>query len=835
MNLLQNARLLLVSSLYTTLLLSGCGGEDTPNQHTMKPSPGEGEKPAVSSGPACSTLNGATTDNCTIEGDADDAQTIHYTLVSSRETVNIPAENGKSSITMHDAMVYNKSLLPERIELRRGDELRINYRNELSLPPPEEDKRNRFKDVGSNVEGMQQWFSNLHTHGLVTPWDFKDSADERGDNVLGILLDSKRQGLPAGIDPKDICSTSGDHVSYRYPISADHEIGLNWYHPHPHGVTGFQVEGGMSGLLMIGDAQAEKLLNTTYLQLKDMQASKRTDDSYQFEKFQPPVAGVCYSKETDEGWAFDSDAPGRCNYHKESPGENEPTDYSWLFLVNGELFPTIELPEAAYLRIANSSSNATYRLMLTPEAVRDQAVDTTVSYFTPPFKVVEKDGMTTTEIARTDTLDSCTVAMTPATRVGVELDFADMARTGSVCELKVIKRKGENGKTEIFYDVQHKTLDDEGKKSLAKQDKPDAYTLMQEGIDTGEDDWPTVQLATLKPTSKLPQGNLAAYQQMLAEHNKQLKVAARTDVKPPDDSCSPDLPPADADGINRHVALFYGSTTDATTGESAEHFGLIAAGETYMDKTVTADTIADWRKKYQAQFVSLSETGTTYGPNGEQITLQGYGAPDLQKDDLLELADHKFHINKDGSIKANICTRTSNRTERWRIHNLSAQIHNFHIHQMKFHVANVRGATCVLPTADAEPQAIKLADPATGYLKSGVTTEMLAGAMDEQCVKSYAELFHNVPASFKLVEAPPLPPGLESIGEAAAPPTMMTQAKQDYGMHDTFPVPPMGYIDIELNLNKPEHVGEYVFHCHILEHEDAGMMGKLVVQPGSNI
>jgi FtsP/CotA-like multicopper oxidase with cupredoxin domain len=44
-------------------------------------------------------------------------------------------------------------------------------------------------------------------------------------------------------------------------------------------------------------------------------------------------------------------------------------------------------------------------------------------------------------------------------------------------------------------------------------------------------------------------------------------------------------------------------------------------------------------------------------------------------------------------------------------------------------------------------------------------------------------------------------------------------------------VPPMGYIDIEVPFTKPENVGEYVFHCHILEHEDAGMMGKVVVKP----
>ncbi len=827
MNLLQNARLLLVSGLYATLLLSGCDGE-TPSQHTPKPPPDEDNKPAVSRGPVCSTLTGEITGNCSIQGEADDPLTITYNLVSSREQVSIPVENGTSSITLHDAMVYNKSLLPERIELRRGDELRINYLNELSLPPDNP----RFDELGDNVDGMKAWFSNLHTHGLVTPWDFKKSPEVRGDNVLGVLLDSKQQGLPPGIDPKELCSTIGDKVAYRYPISGDHEIGLNWYHPHPHGVTGFQVEGGMSGLLMIGDAQAEKLLNTTYLQLKDMQASKRADGSYQFEKFEPAVAGVCHDKTGDNDWAFDGDAPGRCNYHAKQPADGEPVDYSWLFLVNGELFPTIDLPKSAYLRIANSSANATYRLVLEPDAVKNQQPNTVVTYYTPPFKVVEKDGMTTTDSIKTDSLDSCTVAMTPATRVGVALDFEDMQRTGSVCELKVTTRQEGDGKVSSYYDVQHLTLDEAGKKKLAEQATFSTYTLIQEGIDTGEDDWPAVRLATLAPDDKLPRGNLAAYQKMLLEHDGQIKLSQRTDVKAPDDTCKPDLPPADADGINRHVALFFGGTVkDPDSGEfENEHFGLVAAGEDNLGTTVTADTIRAWRTEYLRQFAADNGAKNITGPDGVTGTLLEYGVPDLEAPALNGLVGHKFHINKDGSIKASICTRTSKLTERWRIHNLSAQIHNFHIHQMKYHVANVRGATCMLPSSEASAEAFKLADPATGYLHNGVTTEMLSGAMDEQCVKSYAELFHNVPASFRLVKAPSAPPGMTT--REAAPTVAATQAKQDYGMHDTFPVPPMGYIDIELELNKAENVGEYVFHCHILEHEDAGMMGKLVVQPG---
>ncbi|HEY4819775.1 MAG TPA: multicopper oxidase domain-containing protein [Xanthobacteraceae bacterium] len=29
-------------------------------------------------------------------------------------------------------------------------------------------------------------------------------------------------------------------------------------------------------------------------------------------------------------------------------------------------------------------------------------------------------------------------------------------------------------------------------------------------------------------------------------------------------------------------------------------------------------------------------------------------------------------------------------------------------------------------------------------------------------------------------------------------------------------------------------LGEFVYHCHILEHEDGGMMARIVVVPASN-
>jgi len=34
-----------------------------------------------------------------------------------------------------------------------------------------------------------------------------------------------------------------------------------------------------------------------------------------------------------------------------------------------------------------------------------------------------------------------------------------------------------------------------------------------------------------------------------------------------------------------------------------------------------------------------------------------------------------------------------------------------------------------------------------------------------------------------------------------------------------------------MDFRNPEIVGTFVYHCHILEHEDAGMMGSIQIVP----
>ena len=62
-------------------------------------------------------------------------------------------------------------------------------------------------------------------------------------------------------------------------------------------------------------------------------------------------------------------------------------------------------------------------------------------------------------------------------------------------------------------------------------------------------------------------------------------------------------------------------------------------------------------------------------------------------------------------------------------------------------------------------------------------------------------------------------------------------AKKDFaGLVDTVLVPEMGEVKLILPFTSPVMVGQFMFHCHVLKHEDAGMMANIeVYRPGEAV
>ena len=103
--------------------------------------------------------------------------------------------------------IMPNSYLGPIIRAQRGDKVRIHFHNDL----PDD--------------------SIIHWHGLHVPADM----DGHPRHVI-------QQG-----------------ASYTYTFEILNPAGTYWYHPHPHGQTGYQVYGGLAGLFLVSDQREQAL------------------------------------------------------------------------------------------------------------------------------------------------------------------------------------------------------------------------------------------------------------------------------------------------------------------------------------------------------------------------------------------------------------------------------------------------------------------------------------------------------------------------------------------------------------------------------------------------
>jgi FtsP/CotA-like multicopper oxidase with cupredoxin domain len=56
-------------------------------------------------------------------------------------------------------------------------------------------------------------------------------------------------------------------------------------------------------------------------------------------------------------------------------------------------------------------------------------------------------------------------------------------------------------------------------------------------------------------------------------------------------------------------------------------------------------------------------------------------------------------------------------------------------------------------------------------------------------------------------------------------------ARQSKALLDNYPLPPGSRVVIDIAFTRPQQIGKFVYHCHILGHEDKGMMASIEVVP----
>jgi FtsP/CotA-like multicopper oxidase with cupredoxin domain len=164
-------------------------------------------------------------------------------------TVALALNNGVDSAGYtHDCFNYQNTdgstIEAPTLNLNPGDTLSLNLTNQLALPSSRSAMRRsmhmgRVKgsapDTSCNGGSVTQNTTNVHFHGLNVP------PVCHQDDVINTL-----------IQPTD------PPFQYTVQIPSNEPPGLYWYHPHPHGFTTDQVNGGASGALIVEGIESVK-------------------------------------------------------------------------------------------------------------------------------------------------------------------------------------------------------------------------------------------------------------------------------------------------------------------------------------------------------------------------------------------------------------------------------------------------------------------------------------------------------------------------------------------------------------------------------------------------
>lgn len=160
-------------------------------------------------------------------------------------TVRPPDElssvNGVLEVTFHFQSVVDQQgltrycyitddgLQAPTLKVWPGDKLIIHLENDLPVSGTDPRKVEVAKDAqdGPCDGDMGEHATNLHFHGMDIP------PLCHQDEVLHTLVQP------------------GERFDYRIEIPKDEPPGLYWYHPHPHGFSEGQVQGGASGAIIV--------------------------------------------------------------------------------------------------------------------------------------------------------------------------------------------------------------------------------------------------------------------------------------------------------------------------------------------------------------------------------------------------------------------------------------------------------------------------------------------------------------------------------------------------------------------------------------------------------
>ncbi len=703
------------------------------------------------------------------------------------------------------------------LSLRQGDTLKADVRSILNYTSKSKDVPWRPEAAPYGGGSCEQ--ANLHTHGfLVSPYkhDGKlgdyiyDAAARHGaksaDVCQKVMGELHSHGEVAEVLHHEIAipghqtDDQGDAL-----LSGHHPSGLFWYHPHIHGYSAEQVSGGTTGLITVGSISDYVRPGTIplrqhvrFMMLKDMQLSDTGRK----------VAGR-------EIWDFNATSdPALCNFASdglygffqdaECYGKTDKKQ-KWIFTINGVQKPRIEQDvkpfEAEIWRIANASASLSYHLSLIPVK---ELNNPNGQYNRVPFDILSKDGAGFRETSKGE---------------------------NSTRENQVLLMPGS--RVEIML------------KSLPAEE----LALVSEGVKTGGDAWPRVVLATVKGTT--PRGNVQSF---MVERNRYRPITLegpRLNALPEPafflrSVISRFRKPTACGRIDGWERVIFFVKNPAIPEGSPDLFGIVMGLRRAGVRDPGKMTFFEWNKPSAApnpgQPIDLrTMLGSTSRIDFTQMQKAAFSTG-------LKAAAYVPGFGNYPSF-GNVCVpHGEHYAERWVIENWTNEIHNFHLHQTRFVVDQSKlRKPSLFARADPRPEYFQFPCSQSAYAKGDAACDQDAVADKPDAEK--LDCAHNT----EKPECKTTGYGDELIRDFFTSHRTLgfENALIGASLHDSVPIPRgtgdcdgkiysesegggtgkciPGRVTLIVPLNRQEQIGTYVYHCHILEHEDRGMMATIQV------
>lgn len=692
-----------------------------------------------------------------------------------RVHVNLTAQTAKITVGGYivETENYNGTYLPNVIVAHAGDTVAATLKNLLKPHGTHSFHAGHAGHAGHEKDNP----TNLHFFhgGVVTPRNArsdKDLADDaallgNGDNVYTYL---KSNAPPFTYEVPIPLALDGRVLEERSEIA--HPSGLNWFHSHLHGVSSEQVMGGLSGLLSVGDGDANVVACAPDPAdkskcLGDKKANdeatetlrKQTDVRYALLRDIPLHAisalpdsdtvgkTAIWDRKLQEQTLNDLGVSDECYVWLEKGGRSEDPKLrkgycqheekkAWLFTVNGQRFPTITVKGGRNLliRLGNLSSNVAYWLELNNEKTDKDLKQLLLLSIDGVVPVRPVDPEANTQPVRATAVDD--LVLMPASRAEIYI------------------RNDRPRKQKVSYILRTKGL-------VAGNGNP------------LNDRWPEIQLLRidLEPSEVASEAEIALNPVTAGDKLKGIAPAFKKAAPEKPTGCVDDIDPALAE--HRRVRfLDEGETSD---GRKTRWSILTEIVRPPAGAASPAAPYAEF-KPDPKKTVGILKDGSFRGIPFEEYDL-GNGRVDWNGDRSGAKHVCVFVDPQDPSLKNGL-------TQLWVLQNDTGDLHNFHIHQMKFRLAAASELT--------NTYKIKLDDPEE---ESTIQLKDDAG----QLFGPIYRLYDN------------------------------DDPDKNTRWHDTIPMPPGYRVYVIMSFVAEEQVGRYVFHCHVLKHEDTGLMAPIEV------